>query len=412
MLSIVVPIYDGAAALERCLTSLARYRPAQSEILLVNDASRDPSIAPMLERFARDEPAVRVITASANAGFIATANLGAVAATAGSDLLVLNADTEVTAGWADEMAAVLAADPAGAVCCPLSNNATYLSIPKYQQENELPPGLSADGMATLLRECSGETRSIAGPTPVGFCMLVRRSAWERFGPFDPAFGRGYGEDDDFGQKVQAAGHSVLCATRAFVYHRGGASFAGSAGLPELRRANASLLVERWPGYDVRTRAWCQANPLRPLHERIWEALIHNGARRPLHVLQVIDRWETTGTLRDDMLELFDSTRDFAIHTVVVPTPDRGAWLDAIDLEYSPGWRVVGLINLEARFARFLAASPAGLVHFHGAAAWLPAALVEEARRERAVLTTPAEGLEIERCVDMYRRAAERLGGPP
>ena len=410
MLSIVVPIYDAAAALERCLASLARHRPAQSEIVLVDDASPDPSIAPMLQQFARSEAGVRVITAPENAGFIATANLGAAAASGGSDLLFLNADTEVTAGWADEMAAVLAGDPGAAVCCPLSNNATYLSVPKYQQANELPAGFDAERMAKLVRESAGELRSLAGPTPVGFCMLVRRSAWDSFGPFDPAFGRGYGEEDDFGPKVQAAGFKVVCAPRAFVYHRGGSSFAGSAGLPELRRANANLLLERWPGYDVRTRAWCQANPLRPMHERIWEALIRTGAG--LHVLHVIERWETAGALRDDMWELFDATRDFAIHTVVVPTPDRGAWLDAIDLEYAPGRRVVGLIDLPKRFASFLAASPAGLVHFHGPAAWLPPALVEEARRGRAVLTTPADGFEIERCVEMYRRAAERLASAP
>ena len=41
-------------------------------------------------------------------------------------------------------------------------------------------------------------RSVAVPTTVGFCLYVRRAALDQIGGFDAeAFGRGYGEENDF-----------------------------------------------------------------------------------------------------------------------------------------------------------------------------------------------------------------------
>jgi len=400
-LAIVVPVFNGAADLERCLASLARHRPAGSTIVVVDDASTEPAIAPLLAGFARENADVLLITAPENRGFIASANAGAAAAPQGADILFLNSDTEVTAGWHAEMATALDAEPGAAVCCPLSNNATYLSIPKYQQPNELPPGWTADRMAALVRGCAGGFRSLAVPTPVGFCMLVRRETWNRVGPFDPAFDPGYGADDDFGQRVQAAGRTIACAPRAYVYHRGGVSFASTPPIAERRVANAQLLASRWPRYSAATRAWCQSNPLRPLHELVWQALLAPSARA-VHVLHVVDQWELSGPMRTHLLGIARASADFALHTVVVPMPDRGAWLDAIDFEAGAGLRVVGLVDFDARFEKFLAASPANVVHFHAPETWMPESHVEMARRSRAVLTTPMNP-DPARCAQVYRR---------
>jgi len=407
--AIVVPVYNGAAEVERCLAALARHRPPGSAVILVDDASTDPAIAPMLDAYAAANKDVRVLRAQENQGYVKSANHGATEAPAGADLVFLNSDTEVTGGWHEEMSAALADSLDAVACCPLSNNASFLSAPKYQQPNELPAGYSADRMAALVRASGGSQRAIPIPTPVGFCLRVRRAAWARFGPFDEAFGRGYGEEDDFGQRLQAAGREVVCAPRAFVYHRGGASFASVADLAEGRRANGALLAERWPGYGERMRAWCQANPLRPVHERIWEGLLMPQVPAPLHVLHALERWELTGALRENLLSIARLTGEFAMHTIVVPMPDRGAWMDAIDFESGGNLRVVGLIDFEERFERFLAASPAGLIHFHDPESWMPEHHVEMARKARPTVTTPGEIAEATRCASLYRRVAGELG---
>ena len=179
------------------------------------------------------------------------------------------------------------------------------------------------------------------------------------------------------------------------------SFAGSADLAERRKANARLLEERWPEYAPRTRAWCQSNPLRPLHEILWHALLA-PAPEAVHILHVVDRWELSGPTRTHLLGIAGASAGFALHTIVVPMPDRGAWLDAIDFEFGPGLRVVGLVDFDSRFDKFLAASPANIVHFHAPDSWMPEAIVESARRARAVLTTPFNA-DPARCAQVYRR---------
>src|SRR5258706_2549683 len=133
--AIVVPVHDSATDVERCLASLARHRPEASTLILVDDASTDAAILPMLRAFESAHPDVRVIAAGENRGFLVTANRGAAAAPAAADILFLNTDTEVTEGWARELGAALEANPAAAVACPLSNNATIPSGPRFPPDN-------------------------------------------------------------------------------------------------------------------------------------------------------------------------------------------------------------------------------------------------------------------------------------
>src|SRR6185295_191152 len=149
---------------------------------------------------------------------------------------------------------------------------------------------------------------------------------------------------------------------------------------ELRRVNGRLLVSRWPDYPHRRKAFCQANSFRPLLERLWDALPSAPARRERHILHLVPRWELSGPLRDRVLGLTRAASGVANHTILVPTPDRGAWLDAIDFEVEAGTRVVGLIDLSARLERFLGAAVASHVHIHAANEWDTAPLAEAARR--------------------------------
>jgi GT2 family glycosyltransferase len=380
-LAIVVPVFNGVEHLRRCLESIRRCAPHEATVVLHDDASTDPAVGPELSRFEAAMPHATVIRANANGGFIRACNAGALAAPAGADLLFLNADTELTRGAIEEMAAVLEATGAS-VCCPLSSNATILSVPRFQQANELPPGWSAEDMAAYVREAAGEVRAVAIPTPVGFCMLVRREAWEAHGPFDTAYGMGYGEEDDLGQKLQAAGGRIVAALRAYVWHQGAVSFGVSDAVRERRAANGRLLLSRWPSYAEGVRAFAQANPLRAMQERLWHALLSAPERRPRHVVHLVPRWELQGALRDSVLEAARAAKVQANHTVLVPTPDRGAWLDAIDFEVEPGIRVTGLIDLPARLGRFLAASPATEARVHVAREWDTAAVLEAVRERR------------------------------
>jgi GT2 family glycosyltransferase len=397
--TVVVPVFNGAEPLARCLRSLAKWPGVP--VVLADDASTDPAVGAMLTEFGRSRPGTVVLRAAANGGFVANANAGAAAAAAGSDLLFLNADTEVTAGALDALRHALDSHPGAAAACPLSNNATFLSVPRYQQEAALPPGVAAEDMAALLREL--DAAPLEAPTMVGFCVLVRRAAWDAHGPFDAAYGRGYGEDDDLAQRFRAAGHAVLAVPRAFVGHAGRASFGIAPHVVEQRRANGALLASRWPRYAEETAAFCRRNPLRPLHERLWDRLLAWPQRRAVHVLHVVPAWSDPWDT--EALAIARATRDFANHTLVAPAEDRGAWLDAIDGPVESGIRVVGVPGGPAHIARFAQASPARIAHFHGEA-WRDSPLPGELRAAGwRTLVTARASTEAARCVALYRRGA-------
>ena len=215
--------------------------------------------------------------------------------------------------------------------------------------------------------------------------------------------------------MRAAGGLIACVPRAYVWHRGRASFGSAAHFRAELVANLRLVLARWPGYLDDTGAFARDNPLRALHEQLWDRLL--GAERPqrAHVLHVLPRWELDGPLRARMLALIAASAASAVHTLVVPVPDGpgGHWIDAIDHESSGGWRVCGVLSFERGFGRFLAASPATLVHVHGEGGHARAA-IDAARAQRrpaiATVEAPEDAARCERTYARYTRNPARDGG--
>jgi GT2 family glycosyltransferase len=191
---VIVPIHDGYAALEPCLASLAGALPPGARVQLVDDASTDPRVATALERFATSARLEATVHHQpVNLGFVATVNAAMARAT--GDVVLLNSDTIVTAGWLQRLAACAASDPRIATATPFSNNAEICSFPEFCRANPVPADPDA-----VARACaaSGPAEYPELPTAVGFCMLIRRAALDVVGDFDAAtFGRGYGEENDF-----------------------------------------------------------------------------------------------------------------------------------------------------------------------------------------------------------------------
>src|SRR4029077_13962378 len=106
------------------------------------------------------------------------------------------------------------------------------------------------GVAELDAACHAANagRSVELPTTVGFCIYVRRAALADIGLFDVvAFGRGYGEENDFCLRAGVRGWRHLLACDTFVYHEGAVS--SGAGAPAAARHGMAVLAERYPHYD-------------------------------------------------------------------------------------------------------------------------------------------------------------------
>ena len=74
MVSVIVPVYNGEAYLERCVDSILEQQYEQIELILVNDGSTDNSLD-ICRQYARQDKRVRVID-KANSGVSDSRNQG------------------------------------------------------------------------------------------------------------------------------------------------------------------------------------------------------------------------------------------------------------------------------------------------------------------------------------------------
>jgi GT2 family glycosyltransferase len=256
--TIVVPVYDDLPGLEACVASLIENVDfTRDHVVLSNDVGPQADVieARLLE-LVGDHRGFTYHRNSTNLGFVGNCN-HVVRSVDDTDnhVLLLNSDTITTAGFVDEMSAVLASSPTHGIVTARSNNATIASMPLARRNPNVgrtPERTRAvwDVVSPLL------PRFTIAPVAMGFCYLVRREVIEAVGFFDEAFAPGYGEENDLCLRAAEAGWSSVIANHALVYHVGSTSFSGDRG-PRLRFAHEKLLVERHPHYVAALQIFLQ-----------------------------------------------------------------------------------------------------------------------------------------------------------
>jgi glycosyltransferase involved in cell wall biosynthesis/GT2 family glycosyltransferase len=249
---VVVPVFGARELFERCLRSLAQRSPAGTTILVADDASPDPGIGE-LTRWAAEEVAGALTIAyarqGANAGFVRNMN-DAFAATAPADVVIVNSDVVVPAGWLERLRAAAYSDALVATASTLTNHGTILSVPDRDRPSPaLPGGLSLAEADRRIQAGSLRLRPRI-PTGIGHCLYVRRSALELVGAFDEAFSPGYGEEVDFCQRCVQRGLSHVVADDLLVFHHGGGTF-GTVG--HRQAEHEEILRRRYPYYRAAVR---------------------------------------------------------------------------------------------------------------------------------------------------------------
>lgn len=224
---VVIPVYRGIDETLAAIHSVLSARQETAFALhVVDDRSPEAPLVAELERLAA-QGLFSFATNATNLGFVKSCN-AALRRFADREVVLLNADAVVYGNWLDRMAAHARRDPTIATITPLSNNATICSYPVINANNLIEPEVGAaaiDGLAASAN--AGRTSDL--PTGVGFCFYMSRAARERVGLFDEvAFGRGYGEENDFCLRAAKAGFRNVLAEDIFAYHRGEVSFAAMA----------------------------------------------------------------------------------------------------------------------------------------------------------------------------------------
>jgi GT2 family glycosyltransferase len=269
--TVIIPVHNAAEELDRCLFSLAAAVPADTEVIVIDDASQDEAISRVLAHWRqRAGKRWRFVVQEKNRGFVATANRG-IEMTA-ADVVLLNSDTEASAGLLEGMSRCLASDPAIATATPWTNNGEIVSIPRFCEAN--PPPADREAVARVIAR-SGRACYPELPTAVGFCMAIARRALDRLGLFDEdSFGIGYGEENDFSMRAREAGmRNVLCDD-VYVVHLGGRSFGPLGFKPD--EASMQRLLALHPSYLEQVQAFIRSDPLAPRRVELLKALDDAG----------------------------------------------------------------------------------------------------------------------------------------
>ncbi len=304
--SIIVPIYNAADDLQLCLSSVIAHTAGQACLILIDDCSPDPRIGEILQAY-RGHDNIVILSNDSNQGFTKTVNRG-IAAAGSDDVVLLNSDTIVSAGWLQGLRLAAYSGPRVATATAVSNNAGVFSVPEINADNALPNGWQVDDIARLVRQCSLTTYPRV-PTGNGFCMFVRRDCIEAIGPLDEVgFPVGYGEENDFCMRAAHAGYEHVCDDRTYVYHKRSASF-GSRKSAHLANGR-DLLHQRYPEYSKLIGIFEHGSQMLAMRWRVRRALLasaqqHSRPRpRVCYVISTVTGG-TPQTNRDLMAALSD-----------------------------------------------------------------------------------------------------------
>lgn len=256
---VVVPVYNNFADTSALLDALAADKSFAGRIILVHDCSTDSRVGPLLRAFAQKETRAELLENVENAGFVRTCNRGIMASS--RDVVILNTDIVLPPGAVERILMRLSTTPGIATVTPLSNCAYGVGLPDLLYGNSQPFGATVEQIDAAAR-CLPRVSNIELASGIGFCMGMSREAINAIGPFDEAFGLGYGEETDFCMRAVAAGFRHVLAADCYVGHKGGQSF--GASWQDLSRKGTLKVLQRHPVFLERVARYLDGGETRAL----------------------------------------------------------------------------------------------------------------------------------------------------
>lgn len=248
-LGIAMPTIDGAARVRDAVLGMTKFYPGEIEFAVVANGSSPEHLAG-LRQLETDLPhIVHVIELEKNIGYGMGAN-------AGLDYLwqegwfdlfgVTNDDVLPAADCLCQMAIAMdelkKSGQKPGIIGPVSNEVAgsqRVDIGSYSNYHE---------MLDLAELYHREHHSVGTQVMQvrGLFWLVDPDCFSEVGGFDPRFGNGNFEDDDYNLRCRLAGYSLWIAEGAFLHHQGSATF-GELGVDydNCIQRNLSLMLEKW-----------------------------------------------------------------------------------------------------------------------------------------------------------------------
>jgi GT2 family glycosyltransferase len=285
--AIVVPIYNSPELVQRCVDAILRWTGQPATLILIDDASTDPGVAPLLARYA-DRPGTTLRRNQQNLGYTRSCNLG-IELAGNAEVVLLNSDTQVGPRWLERLRLTAYADAAIGTVTAVSDNAGAFSVPELEQYCPIPPRWTiVEAQRALLQGVGGCLPEL--PTGNGFCMYVKRDLFDRVGVLDAdAFPSGYGEENDLCQRAELAGFRHVIAGDVLVRHARSASF-GAERRAALGAQGMQVLRARYPDYEAKVGATLFSFARRVLDYRVRRiyAADETASPRPRVLIAAVD----------------------------------------------------------------------------------------------------------------------------
>jgi GT2 family glycosyltransferase len=279
-ISIVIPIFNAATLVERCIDAVIRWTSSPARLILIDDASDDPAVAALLKKYTSRQN-ITVLRNAENLGYTRTSNLG-IQASGDDDVVLLNSDTQVGPRWLDRLRQVAHSDASVGTVTAVSDNAGAFSVPEIERYCPVPTQWTLQqAQRALLQQVASPPPEL--PTGNGFCMFIKRAMLDAVGVLDAeAFPFGYGEENDLCQRAERVGFRHLIAGDVFVAHVRSASF-GDDRRARLGEQGMAVLRQRYPDYEEKVGATLYSFARRVLDyrvRRIYADAAHAPVPRP------------------------------------------------------------------------------------------------------------------------------------
>jgi len=240
LVSVVIVNFNSGDYLVNCVASVTAAEYPRKEVLVVDNASSDNSVATMLARF----PQLHVVQREVNSGYAAAANLG-IGFTKGEFIVTMNPDTLVDDRWLHELVEATYRHSHGAFFQPkilLMNNHRVLNT-AGNMIHVAGFGI-ARGIGQLDTEEYKEGEICYAS---GACVLARRKALQEIGLMEELF-LAYGEDKDWGWRASMMGWQSIYVPSSKILHDWNAALRpGKFYLLEFERQ-----LSIWKNYAKRT----------------------------------------------------------------------------------------------------------------------------------------------------------------
>ncbi len=229
---IIVPIFNALKEVKACVKSILKnFDFTSGEVLLIDDCS-SVKTEKFIKSIAKKYPdKIRTYRNQENLGYLQTCN-NAVLKTDAEIVVLLNSDCEIPSKFSEKIIKCFETDKNIITASPIASNSASYYIPQI---------LPFKFMNFIINRITPAYPEVFNSE--GFCFCVRKSYIDKYGLFDPLYGKGYCEEVDFCLSVKQNGGKCVLIDNLYVKHKRNKSF-GKDKLKYLSENN-KILYSKW-----------------------------------------------------------------------------------------------------------------------------------------------------------------------